>query len=173
MTQDELAQIFTARYPQWVKLVRWLNQDDDPDDIIQTAMVGVLRDLAKVQSPGYIHQRIVWAAKWRRREDGRMAHNFDKAWVPLFADEDRDQSLACYPMARLEQSLDCATLLQRAHPKERALLIAHYIGGVSHADLAQAQGTTTQYIKSRLSCIRARLRSVERGNGPRRYAVAS
>lgn len=169
MTPEEFTLLFCDRYPAWRRMVLRKNYDDDPDDIIQSALEGIVPVLHRVTSPGYIYQRIAWQARWRNRADGRAAHNFDKCWVPLFQQEDRDGALSHEPMQQVEHSLDCQAVMAAAHPKERRLLHDVYIDGYTYAECAVRLGTTEGYVKSRVSLIRARLRAVLAGTGPRHY----
>jgi RNA polymerase sigma-70 factor (ECF subfamily) len=100
------------------------------------------------------------------------------AWQPWDAGHDYHDALNCQPAPGPEQAAmqaegrrETQALLARLAPKDRALVVMHYWGELSYAEMAEATGTSLGAVKSRLHRARGKLAETLRQSAPSRECL--
>jgi RNA polymerase sigma-70 factor (ECF subfamily) len=162
-----MTRLVAALLPRARNLVRYLVRDDrDVDDIVQEALMAVLRGLGSYRREGPFEawaDRVVTRATFawvrRRRTDAAQQASLLERQLPLPPEAEPTTE---------EYSTRRATvrLLDRLPLEQRQALVLHHVVGMSVPEVAAQLGVPLETARSRLRLGRQRM-LVERANTPR------
>lgn len=131
---------------------------DDADEIVQDVMVSVWRRAASFDPDRAAVSTWIYAIARNRRIDGlRRAHRpRPDPLDPTFDPEPEPDGLD--RVSRVEREAALRAVLADLAPEQRAVLVAAFYDGRSHAEIAAALGLPLGTVKSRIRLAFQRLR---------------
>jgi len=137
---------------------RYLGQRDAAKDVAQNTFVEVYRRMADYRPQGrfraYLHRILLNQCRMAVRSRGIRRRFQDR----LEREEEDAAALPDEEILRRERQRQVERALLKLSDKLRAVVVLHFSGELSHADIAEALDIKVGTVKSRLSAALVRLR---------------
>lgn len=137
---------------------RYLGQRDAAKDVAQNTFVEVYRRLPEYRAQGrfraYLHRVLLNQCRMAVRSRG-IRRRFQER---LEREDEDGGALPDEEILARERQRQVERALLRLSDKLRAVVVLHFSGELSHADIAEALGIKVGTVKSRLSAALVRLR---------------
>jgi RNA polymerase sigma-70 factor (sigma-E family) len=143
--QAAVAGLFTARYPELVRLAGLLGADD-PEDIAQEAFARLLRSYGSLRDAdaalGYVRATVCNLTRNRRRH---------LRVVRLRTERPADVASSEHAVLLREEQRAVITALAALPVRRREAIVLRYWLGLSEAEIAAAMGISAGTVKSQVS----------------------